>query len=72
MLLFLFKHMCVQQLHFWWIFAETYISRRPLLIFGNTALQVERQVVTVDQDSLSELLFKLTHIWFDARKVQFL
>ena len=57
---------------FFFFFIETYISCWPLFILCNTALQVERQVMTADQDSLPELLFKLPHVWLNAREVQFL
>ena len=53
-------------------FIETYISCWPIFILCNTALQVERQVITADQDPLPELLFKLPHVWLNAREVQFL
>lgn len=53
-------------------FIETYISCWSLFILCDTALQVERQVMTADQDSLPELLFKLPHIWLNAREIQFL
>lgn len=53
-------------------FIETYISCWSLFILCNTALQVERQVMTADQDSLPELLFKLPHVWLNAREIQFL
>lgn len=49
-----------------------YVRRRPLFVFRDAALQVERQVVTADQDSLPELLFELPHVWLNAGKIQFL
>lgn len=51
---------------------QTYISCWSLFVLCNTALQVERQVVTADQDSLPELLFKLPHVWLNAREIQLL
>lgn len=53
-------------------FIETYISCWAFFIFCNTALQVERQVITANQDPLPEFLFKLPHIWLNAGEVQFL
>lgn len=54
------------------VFLWTYISCWSLFILCNAALQVERQVMTADQDSLPELLFKLPHVWLNAREIQFL
>lgn len=63
---------CNQHLQLYLLFIETYISCRSFFILCNTALQVEGQVMTADQDSLPELLFKLAHVWLDAGEVQFL
>lgn len=64
--------MLMQQHFDCWVFSETYIGGWSLVIVCNAALQVERQVVAADQDSLPELFFELTHIWLNAREVQFL
>lgn len=53
-------------------FIETYVSCGSLFVLCDAALQVERQVVTADQDSLPELFLKLSHIWLNAGEVQFL
>lgn len=61
--------MCIINLHLFWFSLKTYIGCWSLVVLGDAALQVERQVVATDQDSLAKLLFKVTHIWLNSRQV---
>lgn len=51
---------------------QTHVGRGSLLVLGDTALQVEGQVVTADQNPLPKLLLELPHVRLDAGEIQFL
>lgn len=51
---------------------QTHVGRGPLLVLGDTALQVEGQVVAADLNPLPKLLLELPYVWLDDGEIQFL
>lgn len=51
---------------------HTHVGRGSLLVLGDTALQVEGQVVAADQEPLPKLLLELPYVRLDAGEIQFL